>query len=313
MTAKQLTRIAIALGVVLFLWGLAELLGGRRDGPEHVAGIQRVSMAAADSVELRRSEDTLRFVKAESGAWTVNGHAAEESMVQDIFRTFSDSLQAELRARSPSSHARMGVDSAGGKRLRIVAGDRTLVDLWVGQRGSVWETVFVRPVGDDRVYALGGPLASQVDRAVNDWRDKRIATVEPDSVRRIVVERGRRRYALERGDNGWRFAAGGAVDSAAAARLLTAFRSLTAQGSAFATDEEAASADFARPERRITLVGVSGDTLAALAFDSVATGFWVRRAAGGPVFHLFQWKVDELVPTDSALSAPRRSSQSGSP
>lgn len=306
MSATQLKRIAIAFGVVLLLWGAAEIVGGHGARVRETASIPLVTAAQADTVELRRAADTLRFVKTATGAWTVNGYATEPAMIERLFRTFSEDGRSDLVARNPTSHARMGVDSASGRRLRIVGGNRTLVDLWVGQRGNVWESVFVRPQGDDRVYELRGPLASHMDQGLNDWRDKRILSVEPDSVWRVAVERGRRRYTLERADGGWRFAAAGAADSAEVARLLSGFRSLTAQGASFATDEEAARTDFARPDRRVTLLGATGDTLAALTFDSTATGFWVRRLSGGPVYHLFTWRVDELAPADSVLREDRR-------
>ncbi len=69
----------------------------------------------------------------------------------------------------------------------------------------------------------------------------------------------------------------------------------------FATAEEAAAADFARPERRVTAFGAAGETLAALAFDSTDGGFWVRPAGSETVFHLYTWKVNELAPQDSTL------------
>lgn len=301
MTPTTLKRIAIALGVVLLLWSVAELLGGRSDRLRDQLPLRAVTPPEADTVELRRADDTLRLVKDSAGVWTVNGYAASADAVRELFASFTDTLRADLAARSPSSHARMGVDSAGGRRLRIVAGDRLLVDLWVGGRGNVWESVFVRPAGDDRVYELRGRLAALADRPRNDWRDKTIVTVVPDSVTRLAVERGRRRYALERADGGWQFADGAAADSAEVARLLDAFRRVTAQGASFATDEEAAQADFGRPDRRVTLLGDTGDMLAVLAFDSTDAGFWVRRGAGGPVFQLYRWRVDELTPEDSVL------------
>jgi hypothetical protein len=76
-----------------------------------------------------------------------------------------------------------------------------------------------------------------------------------------------------------------------------------AQGSAFATPAEADSADFARPDARVTLFGAEGDTLAALVFDSTAAGYWVRHAQGGTVYRMYGWKVDEILPIDTTLRA----------
>ena len=140
-----------------------------------------------------------------------------------------------------------------------------------------------------------------VSRNVNEWRDKRILVVEPDSIGGIDVERGRIRYTLERRDGVWSLADGSAVDSVRVARLVEAFRTVEAQGEAFATPAQGDSADFTRPERQVRLVGTDGAELAALSFDSTDTGFWVRRDGRETIYLLNRWKVDDLTPTDSAV------------
>jgi hypothetical protein len=49
------------------------------------------------------------------------------------------------------------------------------------------------------------------------------------------------------------------------------------------------------------VLGATHDTLLHLLFDSVASGTWVRHAAGGPTFRLDFWRVDQLTPSDSTL------------
>jgi hypothetical protein len=46
---------------------------------------------------------------------------------------------------------------------------------------------------------------------------------------------------------------------------------------------------------------VAGDTLAALVFDSTEAGYWVRYAAGGIVYRMYGWGVDDIVPAPSRL------------
>ena len=301
MTAAQLKRAAIVLAVVLLLWVAAELLGGRGDRLETVRLAESLNATEVDTVLIESSEDTVRLVRTSSVSWTVNGYAAGSTAVDELFVALADSQEAALVAESPTSHGRMGVDSAGGKRLRIVHGDRTLVDLVVGKSGRAFQTVYVRPSGDDRVYLQSGRLGSLIARSVTDWRDKQIVGVEPDEVTRVTVERERRRYTIVRGDSAWTFSDGGATDSAEVGQLLDNFRSLRTEGVGFASDAQVDSADFVRPDRRVTLVSDGGDTLAALLFDSTAAGFWVRGAGGGAVYHLFRWKVDDITPVDSVL------------
>lgn len=302
MTAQRLLHIAIALLAVLILWVLVEIFGPRSDVVDVRPLLIPMRAEAVDRVEIVGPGDTIRLSRTPSGAWTVNGHAAAPSMIDELFDALDDSTVAQLVAQSASSHERMGVDSASGKHVRIVGGGQELLHLIAGERGVSFRSRYVRLSGDDEVYLLEGALVPAFDRSLTDWRDKVIAAIEPDSIVRIRVDRKAGGYEIERRDSTtWRFAAGAPVDSAAIRRTLEAYRSLAAQGGAFATAAQIDSADFTRPDRRVTLVGGRGDTLLALLLDSTETGFWVRHAAGGTVFELFRWKGDEIAPADSVL------------
>ena len=302
MTAKQLRHIALALVVAVFLWGLSEMIGGRSDEIEEFEVLPSLTATEVDTFVFARTDDTVRLVQSPDGGWTVNGHLASASAVEGLFQAMAESAAAGLVARSASSHARMGVDAAGANRLRIVRGDRTLVDLLIGNQGRPFQSVYVRPEGDDRVYLLQGGIGPQLDRSVTDWRDKGIVRLMPAVVARMEVERGGAGYTLARDEAGWTLD-GAPADTAAVEDLLREYRNVEAQGSAFATPAEADAADFARPDARVTLFGAEGDTLAALVFDSTAAGYWVRHAQGGTVYRMYGWKVDDIVPIDTTLRA----------
>jgi hypothetical protein len=309
MTPRQLFHIAIALVVVLFLWGLVEIIGRGTNVVDERPLLVPVPAEQVDTVEIASPEDTIRLLPDVSGGWTVNGYEASASMMVELFDGLGDSISAELVAQSPSSHERMGVDDQGGTHFRVIRGDRALLHLIAGERGRLFNSRYVRLAGADEVYLLEGPLVPAFDRALNEWREKRIAEVEPDLIARVAIQHGRRAYTVERRDSTtWELSDGTPVDSAAMDRLLEGYRSLAAQGSAFATPAQVDSADFAKPDRGVTLLDERGDTLLGLAFDSTASGFWVRRAENGTVFQLFRWKGDEIAPADSVLRRKGESS-----
>ena len=94
---------------------------------------------------------------------------------------------------------------------------------------------------------------------------------------------------------------GAPADSAAVAQLLERFRRVTAAG--FATDRQTDSLRFDRPQRRVGVRGAGGRLLLALAFDSAAGRFWVRRANSGTVYRLDVWQVDQLTPPLDGLKS----------
>lgn len=302
MTPRQLKRLGLALAAVVFLWGAAEILGGGSDdlGGEDGFALPALTADEVDTVRILRPADTVVLARTSETAWTVNGHAAAPDVITGLFDALAESTVAELAAQSASSHGRMGVDSATGKRVQFIKGDSVAAELVVGQRGPGYAGAYVRGVRAEAVYLIRGRLPDFAERVLDEWRDKRIANVTPDSVREIRVARGAGRgsYMLRRGDGGWRFATGGEADSLAVQRMLDQYTSLNAGG--FPTPAEMDSVRLLRPDRRVTLLGASGP-LVELLLDSTASWWAVKRADRDEIYRLETWRVDQLIPADSTL------------
>jgi hypothetical protein len=304
MSPKQLSRLAMVLGALLLLWGAASLARRSEGGPTESDrfSLPAIPRDSVDSIVILRQSDTARVARVDSATWTVNGHRASPTAVQDILAALSDSARkTELAGGRSSSHAGFGVDSAKGSRIRIVRGDSTVADLVQGNRGPGLEGGYFRLAGDSAVYLVRGNLAQALERTSDELRDKRIAGVVADSVARVEVTRGRRSYALRRNSTTWTLAAGGRADTSAVAELLASFGEVEAAG--FATPAQADSARFDRPDRRVQLLRADGSRLLSLVFDSTATGFWVRAGEDSVIYRLDTWSADRLTPSDSTLKA----------
>jgi len=296
-TSRQLRQIAMALGVVIFLWGLAEIFTRGSDTVTGDFQLPAVTAADVDTVRLVRPEDTVVLAKRDSAHWSVNGFDASGDAVSGLFDALAGSTVAELSAQSAASHGRMGVDSTRGKRLTFLRGDTVLDQLVVGDRGSGFSGAYVRRPDQDDVYLVRGELANLAERGLDDWRDKVIARIEPDSVQEVRIERRRATTTLRRSEGGWRIGAA-AADSGAVRRMLEQWRTVNAAG--FATPGQADSTDFRRPERRVAVLGKQGP-LVELALDSAAYWWWVQKPSGGPIYRLESWRLDQLMPADSTL------------
>lgn len=299
MNTAQLKRIVVVFVVVLLLWGTLEIVGKARDERETVNLLPAIERNDLDLVRIERESDTVEL-RLSADSWTVNGYAASSDAVRELFDAVLEPVDGELIATGAGVHVRMGVDSVTGKRLEFRSGEQLVAGVIFGKRGRGFNTSYVRPVDELSVYQYNGRLTSLVDRRIEDWRDKVIVQVEADSVGRVAVRRGRERFSVERVDGGWRLNSTAEADSAAVARMLERYGSVTASG--FPTEAQADSVDFRRPDRAITLLGLTGDTLAALLLDSTQAGFWVRHASGGTVYKILQWAADQLVPADSTLT-----------
>lgn len=302
MTARQLRRLAVALVVVVLFWGAAEILGRGSDELGGAFTLPALTAADVDTVRITRPADTVVLAKHSATAWTANGYAASPDAITGLFDALTKSAVGEKAAQSAASHARMGVDSAQGKRLRFVKGRAVVAELVVGERGPGWQGAYVRRADSDEVYLVRGELATFAERILDDWRDKRIAEVTPDSVREVRVQLrgrgGRGSYTLRRTNGEWRLASGGVADSAAVQRMLDQYRNLNA--GSFPTPAQLDSVDFVRPDRRVTLVGRTGP-IVELLFDSTSYWWSVKRTDRETVYRLENWRVDQMLPADSTL------------
>jgi hypothetical protein len=299
MSPTTLLRTLGLLAALLVLWGAFALFRGSLSDAPVALSLPALTVADVDRLTLVGGRDTTRLQREAAGGWTVNGHLAAADRVVELLDAAHDSaVTTELVARSAGSHPRLGVDSAAGRRVRFFQGDRVLLDLVFGNEGGGYQTAYVRRSGEDDVYRLNGRLATLMNRDAEGWRDRTIAKVAADSVAGVRVAHGARGFALTRAGAAWQVD-GAPADSAEVARFLGRLADVVAAG--FASDAQADSLDFARPDRRLVVTGTAGDTLLALAFDSTASGVWVRRAGGGPVFRLDTWRYGDLTQADSTL------------
>jgi len=305
MSAKQLKMVALGLALLLLLWGGSELFSRGSDTVTGSLALPRLAPADVDSIVLVKGADTVVLAKQAATAWSVNGHPAVPVDVTDLLTALKDTVHPELVAQDASSFGRLQVDSAAGRWLRVFHGGKPVLQLIVGARASDYQSVYLRRPGDAHVYVWRGPLAGLTERRADDWRDKRIAALVPDSITALDVERGKDRYALKRVGKAWTLH-GGATDSGAVHRYLDRLKSITAAG--FAAPKEVDSTKALRPKRRLSVRG-RGGLLLSLTFDSTATGFVVRHlggvgAAGGEgatVYRMNTWDVDGITPASRSL------------
>jgi len=298
MSAEFLRKVGIALGVLIVIWLGARLLrGSGRDSSTPFTPI-KLDRNAVDAISITNPSDTVLLVK-HGAAWTVNGYSAAKGSPDDLLAALADTAaRGEVVAENATSHAQLGVDSAHAHKVVAKQGDRVLLTYLVGKRGPNYESAYLRLPGQAVVYQVKGRLVEFAEKKVDDWRDKQIVAVEPDSLTAVEVQRGKASYSLAKSGKEWKVN-GGAADSAAVASLLNQFRHLEASG--FASRAQMDSAKFSPADRTIRLAGAGGRAVATLAFDSTANGFWVKRDTLSTIYRVDQYTGNQLAPADSTL------------
>jgi hypothetical protein len=298
MSPAFLRRAAVLLAALVVVWtGLALLRRGWGGEPDEFR-LPVLDSSAVTSVTIARPSDTIQVTRTDTG-WVVNGFRAAQNVVSFLLADLADTAaRGELVAEARASHARLGLDSASARRLTVRGSSGVLLDVLVGNRGRVYQSMYLRRDADDRVYQVTTRLIEVVERSLDDWRDKRIVLFPADSFGTVEVQRGRTRFAVERYGTGWRIGA----DQADSSAVDSWIRRLTdATASSFPTQPEIDSAKFEPPERSVVIRGRAGQVLVSLSFDSTASGYLVRRKPDGTVFRLDTWTTSQIFVSDSTL------------
>lgn len=303
MSARTVLRLAIALVLLTAIWGAVAVGSRHRSDPDQQFRLPPVAAKDIDTISIVGASDTAVLARVGT-TWQVNGHPADQREVTDLLNALSDSTASgDLVAENPGSYGQMGVDSASGRRIRVVAGGRTDV-LVAGKPAEVYGTGYLKLASALGVYLVRSALPRLANRPMDEWRDHRIGGVAKDSITRVEVRRGAKRYALVKRGNRWMLEPGGATDSMAVANFLSDLADV--RGSGFATPAQADSLDFAAPKRRVAVFGPDGKPRLALALDSIKSGLWARADSGDTVWRLDQWNADRITPAESTLAVRRK-------
>jgi hypothetical protein len=301
MSAKQLTRLAAVLVVLVVAWGVLALVRRPASDQTETVALAKVDTASVDSVVLSTAHGSTSLVRGHDKRWRANGYPADSALVESLLKGLADTARtSELVAVEKSSFGRFGLGPDSAQRVVAYSHGRPAFDVTAGKRTSDYAGIYLRRGDQTDVFAVRGQLAEPLAHSAgDDWKDKRVVSIVPDSAATIEVTRGGSSYSVRQSGKRWALASGKPTDSSAVASLLGNYRDLQAAG--FATTAQADSLDFKRPRGHTRLLSKSGAVLANLVFDSTAAGTWARADSGGAVFRLDPWIWGRLAPAESTL------------
>ena len=300
MSTRTLTRLLGAAGVLLGLWLAIALLGSGRGGGSEPAGewtgfFDRLNRVTVSEVRLD-GEDGQRVIAREGSSWTIDGLRADSGTVARFWDSVEDASISGLVSRNPENHDRMGLaeESAHSMTFELDGESRILL---VGDAGTSAGTSFVRRPGSDETYVLSSNFNAHMDRALADWRDRRVVIVDTAAVARIELTAEDGAHTVSRGDSAWTVANGAEADPTAVRAILEELAILRANGFAEADNEV-----FEAPaELSLTALGGTGDTLAVLTLGEGEGDRWVTARGDTTVYRLPSFRTARLIPSGERL------------
>ncbi len=207
---------------------------------------------------------------------------------------------AQLIARNPANHERMGVDESQGVRVGFYLGDALQEELIFS---TVWseeaQLCYVRrPRGDD-VYGVPCGFAQIFDPSPYSWRDPIIAQLPREELDSLTFTYPDDAFVLRRAGPGWVVEAEGQQFTANPLQVETMLQLvefIVAQG--FVEDDQAGTVDFGSPHAQLTVATAPGSQLGGvnMLFLRVSDDvYYVKRQGSDDVYLLDGRTVDALL------------------
>jgi hypothetical protein len=168
--------------------------------------ILKLDGATVTKLELKKKgADPIQLSKAASGEWQITEPKplrADQSTVSSMLSTLSSLNSERLVEDKASDLSPFGLQQPA-LEVDITEKDNKGQKLLMGDDTPTGSAIYAMLAGDLRVFTVGGYIKTSVDKGVNDLRDKRLLTVNPDKITRIEIVRKNQDIEFGRNNNGW--------------------------------------------------------------------------------------------------------------
>ncbi|MFH0800060.1 MAG: DUF4340 domain-containing protein, partial [Pseudomonadota bacterium] len=170
--------------------------------------------------------------------------AADRTRINSALGSFGGLAEGVLVSENPEKQALYQASDVLGLKVRALGAEgKPIVDVVIGKSGPDFESTYVRKAGEGRVYLVRRALVGMFSSRADDWREKKLWTIDPKTVSGVEVSSPKGSWRMTKAEGGeWGLAlpAGGAFDAAAAGALAGKLSGLRAQGFADDADEKIA-------------------------------------------------------------------------
>ncbi len=276
------------------------------------------------------------------GVWTIvkpAKYATDAAAVRQLLTSLSGSRIDEFVTEHPDNLSKFGLDKPRLTASVVVGKEAARQSLVFGAKesGTDKDAVYVRRGESAPVYAVHSWTLAELDKSVNDLRDKTLMAFEPSQVERVKIDSGAKSFMLARSAEGkWQVVEGSkkvAADAVSVVKFLDKVRD--AKGKSIAEDPMSDARKFGldAPAEVMTLNSKDGKVIGGLKLAKVQrrneTGgatpapvtrvdYYATSSASSAVFTLDNLGFEELtgsakefIPKDAETPAPAASPAAG--
>lgn len=342
MNTKKLVTLLVLLIIVVGIVVLTEnidKLSPSSDGGALLPGLSEDNISAFlvagdnDTVKIRRKGD-IWVIAAEAQTDETGGLAgvsdtaagatgkpqrtreypADSASVATALEKLGDLTKDDLVSNNPEKQEVYEVDSANGTLVKVWdRNGKPLGSFRIGKSAQDWSSNYVRLVGSDEVYSVGGSIKHSFFTDKERWRDKTILKFDKARATAITLAKGGRAIELEKKQDSTGAAAWMIVspekheaDTNKVNQVLRALSNLRTTGweESEALDDD--TLGFSSPELIASVTLDNGDTKEVIVGAQKSEGgkFWVRSPGKDPTFLVADHTISDIDVGMDDLKAP---------
>ena len=162
------------------------------------AGITQITIADKGSAPVT-------LVKQNDGKWHITKPKelrADQDEVTGMVSSLSSLNADRVVEEKASGLAQYGLDDPS-VTVDIATSDHKQRQLLLGDATPAGGDVYAMLAGDPRVFTIAGYGKTSIDKGLDDLRDKRLLTIDPDKVSRMTLEKKGQTIEFARIKDGW--------------------------------------------------------------------------------------------------------------
>lgn len=214
-------------------------------------GILPVSPDVIDRVTITAPSGEESKLEKVNEVWRIGREEAFTPKLDQLWAAVLDIDGAQLIARNPSNHARIGVEEGQGTSVAFWRGEFKQEEFIVGKWTQHVRLCYLRKPARDEVYAVPCPFGNIFDPNTDGWRNPVVASIPRDAIQSIEFAYPDEEFVIRRVERGWVAESGDASEPEpanvfAVNAVLERLEGLVANG--FAPQNETQGLDFTAPE-----------------------------------------------------------------
>lgn len=192
----KIRGLLIATAIFLILAGLLYYSNHHKPAEEAVKSssehpsILKLDEANINKLEIKnKNSPEIVLAKNSSGSWQITApkaYGADQSTMNGALASMSALTSERVVEDKASDMKRYGLDPPAIE-VDVTEKDNKTQKVLFGDDTPAGGAVYAMLVGDPRVFTVSSYNKNSVDKALNDWRDKRLLTANPDKLSRVEL------------------------------------------------------------------------------------------------------------------------------